>query len=109
MFVYYEDVDFSYRVRRAGYEIALVPSAVVAHKVSAVLGKRGTNRYTTVQAFYVGRNKVLFARKHLHGRQKLSFLLATATLGLAEVIKRPATLSAPLSYMRGLIEGVRAA
>lgn len=109
MFIYYEDVDLSYRARVAGRDIAVVPSAVVEHKVSAALGRRGGNRFTSRQSFYLGRNKVWFARKHLHGLQRASFIASTVTLGMAEVIKRAATWDAPVAYARGLVNGVRAA
>ena len=109
MFTYFEDVDFCYRARRHGYEIAVVPEAIVAHKVSAVLGQRGTNKLRPGQAFYLGRNKVIFARKHLHGLQRAAFIASTATLGLAEVLKRPAAWNSPISYMQGMFRGVWAA
>ncbi|MCK4579660.1 MAG: glycosyltransferase family 2 protein [Candidatus Marinimicrobia bacterium] len=35
---YGEDVDYSFRVQRAGYQLALEPEAVMWHKVSASLG-----------------------------------------------------------------------
>lgn len=38
-FLYYEEVDWSLRVRQAGYQIVAVPSSIVYHKVSASLGK----------------------------------------------------------------------
>ena len=109
MFIYYEDVDLSHRAHLSGYGIAVVPSAIVAHKVSSTLGEQGANRITSRQAFYLGRNKVLFAHKHLRGVQHLSFVASTATLGLAEIVRRATTWRAPIAYARGVLTGIKAA
>lgn len=58
-FLYYEDVDWSVRVRKAGYKLVLVPTSVVRHRaMKAVGGRSPTHEY------YVSRNNLLFMRKH---------------------------------------------
>jgi GT2 family glycosyltransferase len=54
-FCYYEDVEWSVRVRRAGWELEVVPSAVFTH----LQGGSGASREG---AFYRARNSPLFLR-----------------------------------------------
>jgi GT2 family glycosyltransferase len=54
---YYEDYDFCYRVRTAGFQIGYVPEALVWHKVSLTLGLTSSRFW-----WYLGRNSVLFYR-----------------------------------------------
>jgi GT2 family glycosyltransferase len=61
-FLYFEDADFCERVRKAGYKIVYVPSAIVYHDVSESFS--GT--MNPVELYYVTRNELLFARKHLN-------------------------------------------
>lgn len=55
---YFEDYDFIYRARKAGFRIGYVPEAKVWHKVSQSLGLASPQRL-----WYLGRNSVLFYRK----------------------------------------------
>ncbi len=58
-FVYYEDVEWCYRARRAGYSALLVPAAKVWHPDTRV--RDGDSALVT---YYVTRNSLLFAAKH---------------------------------------------
>jgi GT2 family glycosyltransferase len=62
-FCYYEDVEWSVRVRRAGWRLEVVPSAVFGH----IGGASGTGREG---AFYRARNAPLFLRRGL-GKSRL--------------------------------------
>lgn len=59
-FAYYDEVDWCFRGRRAGYRVVVVPAAVVYHKGEASSGK-GLNPIT---AYYRTRNWIYFMRKH---------------------------------------------
>lgn len=52
-FMYYEDVDFSIRARRAGFRLLVIPDAVVFHKVG---GTPGNN--PELYAYYGTRNRI---------------------------------------------------
>lgn len=60
-FIMYDDYDLSLRCRAAGYEILLVPSSHLWHKVS-----KSTGVGTRSPAFWIhyGRSTALFFRKH---------------------------------------------
>lgn len=61
-FLSVEDVDLSLRVRKAGYQLAAVPSARIYHKVG---GQR--RNLSPVLHYYAVRNSLLLARLHAGG------------------------------------------
>jgi len=59
-FAYWEDVDFCYRTRKAGYRIVYVPKSIIEHKISASWEKR------PLEAKILGeKNRILFILKNL--------------------------------------------
>jgi GT2 family glycosyltransferase len=69
-FVYYEDVDFGLRARRAGYDAAVIPEARIWHS-----GSSSTRRQRYLKEFYLARSRILLFRKHLPGIHFLIFML----------------------------------
>lgn len=59
-FMYWEDTDLSFRLRRAGYQLAVAPEAVVVHQESR---STGGPRNARAYAMYV-RSAVRFFREH---------------------------------------------
>ena len=57
---YYEEVDFCFRVRQAGYQVLYVPDAVATHHEHASLEERGYN-----YSYFFHRNRLRFVLKHL--------------------------------------------
>ncbi|MBI5700635.1 glycosyltransferase family 2 protein [Candidatus Saganbacteria bacterium] len=55
----YEDVDISIRARRAGYQLLIVPKAVIYHKFAASMGGKLSPFYT----YFRTRNNLLFFKK----------------------------------------------
>lgn len=66
-FVYYDDVDFAWRLRQSGDRIRYVPAATVLHKVSTSTGG-GESPFSV---YYSNRNRIYFIRKHLTGVRRL--------------------------------------
>lgn len=58
-FMYWEDVDLSYRIRRAGWKLAVAPDAVLLHKESA-----STVRKSPAQDRYTSASGMRFLRKY---------------------------------------------
>lgn len=77
-FAYYDEVDWSLRMRKAGYQVVFVPQAVVYHKGGASL----TRVDASLIAYYKMRNLILFMRKHAHWGQWLTFLPILAAISL---------------------------
>lgn len=61
-FLYYEELDWSERLREAGYRIVYDPRATVFHKESATTGQQ-----SPLRSYYLTRNRLLFARRNRRG------------------------------------------
>jgi GT2 family glycosyltransferase len=67
-FLYWEEVDWCARLRRAGYQVMVVPSTKIVHL-------RGRTRSTEVSEYYQLRNGLLFHRKFSSRPQNAKYLL----------------------------------
>ncbi|MEO6287701.1 MAG: glycosyltransferase family 2 protein [Dyadobacter sp.] len=61
-FLYYEELDWCERIRKAGYEVHVDLSALIYHKESVSVGKR-----TALKEYFMNRNRILFIRKNASG------------------------------------------
>ncbi|MCE5177953.1 MAG: glycosyltransferase family 2 protein [Porphyromonadaceae bacterium] len=61
-FLYYEELDWSLQIRRQGYELEYHPSAAIYHSESSSTGQN-----SPMKAYYLTRNRLLFARRNLSG------------------------------------------
>ena len=89
-FVYYDDADFLWRMKRAGKWLKVVPGALVRHKVSTSTG----GDFTPFSIYYSNRNRIYFIRKHLSGLQRLvasAYVLATR-VAQAPMLPRPSAM-----------------
>lgn len=82
-FLYYEDVDLSWRLRLAGYRIAYAPDAVVVHEHSASAGE-----FSLLHTYQTERNRlatlVTCATPGLALRALLRFPLTTLSVAVGE-------------------------
>lgn len=69
-FLYYEDGDFSIRVKKAEYKIMFVPTAKLWHKNAASAGGSGSN----LQDYYITRNRMLFGMCYAQFKSKIALL-----------------------------------
>jgi len=58
-FLYYEEMDWCDRIKRAGYEIWFVPQALIYHKESVSVGKA-----SGLKEYFMNRNRILFIRRN---------------------------------------------
>ena len=70
-FLVYEEVDWCWRARKAGYACRVIPSAKVWHKV----GSSFASEASPLRAYFSARNKLLFAEKNLSLRSRARLLL----------------------------------
>ncbi len=84
-FLYLEDMDFSYRAKKAGFKILFEPKAVIWHKNAQSAGGSGSN----LQDYYITRNRLLFAFKFAKLKTKLA-VLKQAILQIKNKTKRQA-------------------
>lgn len=69
---YWEDIDLSYRARRAGYTIIFDPGIVVEHHHESTIGKYFSSDFVKTIAF---RNQFLFMWKNATIKEKLTHFL----------------------------------
>jgi len=67
-FLYWEDIDLSFRVRALGGTLTVVPDAIAVHDVGATTQERGARAKSEVYYYYNVRNRLLFAARHLDER-----------------------------------------
>jgi len=69
-FLYWEDTDWSVRMKQAGYELYFCPESIIWHKNAGSTGGSGTS----AQVNYQKRNRVKFAMKYAPLRTKIAIL-----------------------------------
>ncbi|WP_229365674.1 glycosyltransferase family 2 protein [Fibrisoma montanum] len=67
-FLYYEELDWSARIRRGGYTIYFQPAALIFHKESASVGKT-----SPLKVYYMTRNRILYMRRNTPLPQRMAF------------------------------------
>lgn len=103
-FAYYEDSEWSYRARRAGYESYVVPGSLIYHEKSASTGKGGRNKFGKIPAYYLARNGMLFSSQ-INGAEKVIYVLAQFFIKLPLSLILLIDPKAWSSYLKGLIAG----
>jgi GT2 family glycosyltransferase len=94
-FAYHEDLDWCIRARRAGYQVAYVPTAVVYHRMHASTGGGG---YVSPITYLCARNSILFVRKNATWLELLSYAIHLPVSLLKEGVFR---------YRRGELAGFK--
>jgi GT2 family glycosyltransferase len=96
-----EDLDFSLRLQKAGYQALFVPQAVAYHIVSHTYG----GDYSEEYARHKSRHWLTFMRRHASALEKASFYLIGAPYLAARVFFREAKRG-NLNAVRGLMQGL---
>ncbi len=68
-FIYYEEVDWSTRIIRAGYKIIYNGYATIYHKESMTMGKQ-----SALKVYYHTRNRIYYMRRNANKNQLVAFL-----------------------------------
>lgn len=68
-FLYYEELDWSARIRKAGYRILVEPNARVVHKESVSVGKD-----SPLKTYFMTRNRMLYMRRHAPWWSRIGFM-----------------------------------
>ena len=103
-FAYYEDMDFSFRVRKAGFRMRLVPKALLWHKVALTSGGLDS----PLERYLMAKGSVQFFGRHGGGWRR--FFIVPYRLGSA--VKTTGTLlfhrkfKSVQAYWKGLAEGL---
>ena len=82
-FLYYEELDWSMMIRRAGYHIWYEPASTIFHKESQTTGQN-----SPLRTYYITRNRLLFAKRNINSPQKyLTYLYLIGIVALRDIIK----------------------
>ena len=100
-FLYYEELDWSMMIRRAGYDIWYEPNVTVYHKES-----QATGQGSPLRTYYISRNRLLFVRRNIQGIEKiLSFIYIIGIVGIKDILKSLFCRRPDLA--RATIQGIR--
>ena len=104
-FLYYEELDWSVQLRRAGYRLEYNPAAVVCHKESSSVGQE-----SPLKAFYMTRNRMLFAKRNLSSFHRFLSIAYQISLALPKrvfhsLLKGKSDLA--VAMMKGCVAFIR--
>lgn len=105
-FMYYEDLDWSIRMRTQGYRLRVVAPAHLYHRVAASSGGNDS----PMRTYYAAKHAVIFYRKHYRKGNLAIMTLYRLGNGVRVIwrgvrSRRPAIIRA---YLRGMWEGLTA-
>lgn len=102
LFAYVEDVDWSLRIRAAGFSCWFVPAARAIHALSA---STGGDSGSTATLYYGARNTIVVCERHLP-RGPLRTLLRRTIIALTFGLRAALVQRSPAAF-RAVAEGVR--
>jgi len=79
-FLYFEDNDFSVKMKNAGMELLFCPTSVVYHKVSGSIGEK-----SPILNYYYTRNRLLFMKKN--HPNKLLYIIFLGFFSMTRMIR----------------------
>ena len=106
-FATYEDTDFCFRVRKAGYRVVCLPKAKVWHKE---LLSDGRQEMSILKTYYMARNRTIFMKKHATHLNFMLFLIMFMPIYAVYYTFNFLKLSRPdlvLNYWRGVMAGLQ--
>lgn len=103
-FLYYEELDWSIMIRRAGYDIWYEPACTIYHKESQATGQN-----SPLKSYYMARNRLLFAKRNISSPLKyLTYSYLIGIVAIRDIVKyllhhRPDLTKATLKGLRDFI------
>ena len=100
-FLYYEELDWSMRFTRAGYQIWYEPKCTIYHKES-----QSTGQNSPFRTYYLTRNRLLLVRRNPHEFNKtLAYIYLIGIVCLRDIIKY--TFTARFDFLKATLQGIR--
>lgn len=82
-FLYYEELDWSMMIRRAGYDIWYEPACTIFHKESQTTGQN-----SPLRTYYLTRNRLLFVKRNYSNTTRyLSYAYLIVIVAVRDILK----------------------
>ena len=99
-FLYYEELDWSMMMRRAGYDIWYEPAMTVYHKESQTTGQE-----SPLRTYYITRNRLLFVKRNVPNVSRyLSYLYLICIVACRDLLKH--TLQRRFDLVKAVSRGI---
>ena len=99
-FLYYEELDWSMMIRRAGYDIWYEPACTIFHKESQTTGQN-----SPLRTYYITRNRLLLVKRNYKGINKyLSYIYLIGIVATRDIIKY--TLQGRFDLVKSVCRGL---
>ena len=100
-FLYYEELDWSMMITRAGYEIWYEPASTIYHKES-----QSTGQNSPLRTYYITRNRLLLVKRNMKGLKKyLAYAYLQMVVATRDIIKY--ILKGRIDLIRATVKGLR--
>ena len=100
-FLYYEELDWSMMIRRAGYDIWYEPACTIYHKESQATGQN-----SPLKSYCMSRNRLLFAKRNINRPQRyLTYLYLIVIVASRDIMK--STLYRRPDLAKATLKGLR--
>ena len=100
-FLYYEELDWSMMIRRAGYDIWYDPALTVFHKES-----QSTGQQSPLRTYYITRNRLLFVKRNNSSATRyLSYIYQISLVACRDILRY--TLQRRPDLAQATIKGIR--
>lgn len=100
-FLYYEELDWSVQITRAGYEIWYEPGCTIYHKESKTTGQE-----SPLRSFYITRNRLLFVSRNSYGLNKyLSYIYLIMVVACKDCTIK--MLKGRFDIVKAIIRGIK--
>ena len=99
-FLYYEELDWSMMITRAGYEIWYEPACTIYHKESQATGQN-----SPLRTYYITRNRLILVKRNWNGLSKrLSYCHLIGIVAVRDILKY--TLKGRLDLTKAVCRGI---
>ena len=100
-FLYYEEIDWSMMITRAGYEIWYEPASTIYHKES-----QSTGQNSPLRTYYITRNRLLLVKRNFTGIKKyLAYAYLQIIVATRDIIKY--LIKGRMDLLKSTIKGLR--
>ena len=99
-FLYYEELDWSMMITRAGYEIWYEPACTIYHKESQTTGQN-----SPLRTYYITRNRLLLVKRNWKGITKyISYLYLIFLVATRDIMRN--TINGKRVHVKAIIKGL---